>query len=459
MSITLSPTATHRLVLTYGLVVISASVFIAIRTLYLSEFEGPWISDTWRPSFGFSLFLSLAVVSVILTVRWPVWCLCAYLFVEHSSRRYGPELGFIYAAGITEWMAILGSTGVVLWWLKGRSESRPLFPRLVIITGLLCGWALLSATVDMYRAEHTAFEVRHHPIRYLNGFLICVVAGLAIRRRIDFQMVVLAFTAALFWRCLLTPESLHLDGDAGQLIAIAIPLLIMSVWTARHVLFRIACIVGVVYFAHIIFVIQSRGAGVGLIAGLLSFWLLSSRRWFVLAIAAPILLLSFVVLVDTEFGKRIRGSLPGGSTYNTVESRFRLWGGALRMSRDYWLTGVGPGNYSTRIDDYRIERTGVSAAHNNVLSVLAELGVPGLLFYAATLILALVHLYRIADRHGGNWPGPESRAAFAALTAHTFAGAFITRHDQGLLFLLIGVAAAFHCASSCPRLDPERPIP
>jgi len=373
--------------------------------------------------------------------------------VEHSSRRYGAELGFIYAAGITELMAVLGSAGVVVWWLKSPAETRPLLPPLVILTGALCGWALISATVDFFRLEHTVFEVKHHPVRYLDGFLLCAVAGTAIRSRVDFQFIVYAFVVAIIWRCVIEPDSLHLDGDAGELIAIAVPLLLMTVWTARHTLIRAACVAGVVYLVYILFVIQSRGAGVGLAAGLISLWLLSTRRWAYLVFGAPALLLCFVVVYDSEFGARIRGSVPGGSTFNTVESRFRLWSGALEMSRDYWLTGVGPGNYSTRIQDYKQGRGSVTAAHNNVLSVLAELGLPGLILYAAIVILALRLLCKLSGHRLSAWPGPESRAVFGALMAHIFAGAFITRHDQGLLFLLLGAAAALCSIDSQTRRD------
>ena len=450
----LSPLVVRRLLRLYWFAVIAVAVLISSQSLGRTEFIGPWIPEAWQPSIGFSLFLSFAVLSLVFVVRWPIWCLCAYVFVEHSSKRYSPELGYIYSSGMPEWMAILGAMGVALWWLENPQDRHKPRVTLLYLTCAMCAWAMISSTAAMLRADHLAFEVRHHPARYIDGLLLCTVAAKVIRQRMHFLIVIASLTAAITWRTLVSHDTLHLDGDVGELIAIAVPMLLICAMVGPHWSTRAVCAIGALYFLRLIFIVQSRGAGVGLVSGLFGLWLLSFRRWLLLIVMVPPLILGAVLLQQSGFLDRIIGSVPGGSTYSTVQSRLTLWGNAIRMSRDHWLIGVGPGNYALRMEEYDRLDSGI-AAHSNYLSVLSELGAPGLLLYLTLFVTALVMLWRRGRRHASAWPCPEARAVFAALLAYLGAGAFISRHDQALAFILVGVAAALTSAGYESSLDTD----
>jgi hypothetical protein len=76
----------------------------------------------------------------------------------------------------------------------------------------------------------------------------------------------------------------------------------------------------------------------------------------------------------------------------TVRMRLDYWRVGMRMARDHWLSGVGPGAFGAAYPVY--QRPGeppVQQAHNDYLQVLCETGFFGLLFFAgfwAWIVLA-----------------------------------------------------------------------
>ncbi|MHB9081178.1 MAG: O-antigen ligase family protein [Pirellulaceae bacterium] len=209
----------------------------------------------------------------------------------------------------------------------------------------------------------------------------------------------------------------------------------------------------IVCFAGLLVRLQSRGAVVGCVFSMIAMWLQSFRRWTALLIAIPLLLLAAIYLRDSSLASRFAGSLPGGSTYDSVYSRLVLWRSAWEMSVDHWFLGVGPGNFPAVSQSYE-SNIDLYAAHSNILTLLAELGVPGLVLYLSLLATAIFTTWRVGQQSPLEWPSPECRAVVGAVVAHIAAGCFITRHDQALLFILIGVASSL---TGKPRRTGEEP--
>jgi len=71
--------------------------------------------------------------------------------------------------------------------------------------------------------------------------------------------------------------------------------------------------------------------------------------------------------------------------------RFTLWQAAFINFQDYWLTGVGPGNFGRallRLNDPAFPRHQISTAHSIYFNTAAELGIIGLLAGAYLYLLA-----------------------------------------------------------------------
>ncbi|MBM3256591.1 MAG: O-antigen ligase family protein, partial [Candidatus Moranbacteria bacterium] len=82
-----------------------------------------------------------------------------------------------------------------------------------------------------------------------------------------------------------------------------------------------------------------------------------------------------------------------GDYYNSLHSRLMIWQSAWKISQDYWLTGVGAGNFQEAYLDYQkyfnepyIEWA-VPMPHNIFLAFQTQLGILGLLSFVSIVIL------------------------------------------------------------------------
>jgi O-antigen ligase len=100
---------------------------------------------------------------------------------------------------------------------------------------------------------------------------------------------------------------------------------------------------------------------------------------------------------------------PSFESINTATSlRLPIWAAAVRMAEDNWMTGVGPRGFRFAYSDYasatderwtqRLPTGGARAshAHQTLLDIACETGVPGLAGFAA-LCAALIQLWRRAS--------------------------------------------------------------
>ena len=118
----------------------------------------------------------------------------------------------------------------------------------------------------------------------------------------------------------------------------------------------------------------SRGAWLGLAISVLIFALLKEPR--LLALIVILALLSPMFLPPVVMNRIASiGSLEDSSN----AYRITIWIAALRMIKDYWLTGVGLGltAFSRVYRDYMIAGASAVHAHNLYLEVCLELGVIG----------------------------------------------------------------------------------
>jgi hypothetical protein len=102
----------------------------------------------------------------------------------------------------------------------------------------------------------------------------------------------------------------------------------------------------------------------------------------------------------------------------TKDARFVLWRESLPMLRDYWLCGIGLGNYAQVMPQYESDYTPMTLpnnAHNDWLELMLEIGAPTALALYALFALFLVLTFQRLRRQQDTilrWIG---FAAFSAL--------------------------------------------
>lgn len=133
---------------------------------------------------------------------------------------------------------------------------------------------------------------------------------------------------------------------------------------------------------------QSRGSMLGVAVGLFALALWHDRRflWVI-----PLAALGFFGAVQvlgagslSEFISRI--DVAGGST---LPGRLEIWQRAIYMIRDFPFTGIGIGTFDpvahALYPFILFANATIPHAHNMLLEVAVDLGIPGLVFYAALL--------------------------------------------------------------------------
>lgn len=185
--------------------------------------------------------------------------------------------------------------------------------------------------------------------------------------------------------------------DFGFLLATVVPLALVRLQGAVNRTTRGVSLVALPLMLAAVLTTFSRSALVGLaVAGA---WALGTGRarlrWGVLAVAGLVVIGAVSYAVQPE---KIESSFAQKEYIGqaNVESRLRFWGVALEMWQTSPLLGVGPGNYQGRFTEFQpfFETLGSPVAHNAYFSVLAELGLVGLVLFVVFLALSWRHLRR-----------------------------------------------------------------
>jgi putative inorganic carbon (hco3(-)) transporter len=154
---------------------------------------------------------------------------------------------------------------------------------------------------------------------------------------------------------------------------------------------------------------QSRGSILGVFIGLFALAVWHDRRflWVI-----PLAALGLLVMVQvwgsgslTEFVSRM--DTTGGGTF---PGRMEIWQRAIYMIQDFPFSGVGIGTFDPVAHVlYPFFLVGpdvqIPHAHNMLLEVAVDLGIPGLVFYAALLSAFAFSVWRAYQKAARPWRG------------------------------------------------------
>ena len=145
---------------------------------------------------------------------------------------------------------------------------------------------------------------------------------------------------------------------------------------------------------------QSRGGWLGAVVGLLGVAIWRDRRFAWLIVVGALALI--VLIVMGYGGALIDFVLRMDAQSGTLASRMEVWQRGLMMVQDNPYTGIGIGTYNTvahLMYPFFIAAPDevVAHAHNNLLEVAVDVGIPGLVAYIALLtgfVVCAIRAYR-----------------------------------------------------------------
>ena len=203
----------------------------------------------------------------------------------------------------------------------------------------------------------------------------------------------------------------------------------------------------------------SRGGFVGLVAVMLVLWL-SNRRKMLALVLVSVLALSVYEAAPASYWSHISTIQDTGE--GTAKGRLDSWMAAWKMFKDNPL-GVGGGQFAMHFPEYQGDAFGSHGmwgreAHSLWFTLLAELGIPGTILFAAHVQAnwkTLRHLRKLSPVEERPLPVLLSTAFLASLAGYFAAGTFLSTlyypHYWYLSALIVAADRTLARASSDSR--------
>ncbi len=149
----------------------------------------------------------------------------------------------------------------------------------------------------------------------------------------------------------------------------------------RAMYFAACCIMGLCMIYTF-----SRGGWLGLMFAAVVFLVLIDRRFIFLILLGGVVLVLFSPETITA-----RFSSIGNMSDTSTSYRVSIWMGTLKMLKDYWITGIGPGTeaFNMVYPAYSYNTISAPHSHNLYLQIICDTGVLGVIVF---LILVIVFI-------------------------------------------------------------------
>lgn len=323
--------------------------------------------------------------------------------------------------------------------LVGETGASPAIARMLVAAscGFVCCF-LLMAAVGVWAAYDTAAALSRFLLFLPGVFFVLIAAPLAARCSLrsgeEWLVIVanlLALGAALFYfssrgvfdrqiwgQVIPLPIMQWSNNQTAQILAITLPFAVYALWLGATQHRRTIGLIGaftLVVVLGTLLITGSRGAGIGIVSGVMLVFYLLIRynvvmcnvrtfrwRWVVdggvVLFIGILLALYIAIVVSPSLDARLGISAQGGSAF----SRIALWRETISLIPDYFYTGSGLAStamvYSTYA--YLVHVPYLFHAHNLYLQVALEQGIPGLIAWlglVATTSFYAINVLRVAD--------------------------------------------------------------
>jgi O-antigen ligase len=389
----------------------------------------------------------LGIMSLVLVPRFPAVALGTFVLAAYGLPRYMDRFTGVLTLNLLNWISVLAIIGWAIWAVRVRANLR-IKNWLTLTMSTFIVWVGVTMLAAWTRGEWIGYYPRHHPEQYFQGMALFLIAAHTLGQRTPawWFLLLLCFLPSL--QAVQLGSKIYLDNDTPLLSAIIFPAALLGAASAPHLAQRMVFGLLAVNMLRIITVAQNRGAAVAFACALTIVWWNSRYRLRIALIGIPAILVGASLLVPQGYVERFRALWNPEASHWTeslnlapARGRLTLWDTAIRMVADRPIVGVGAGNYPHATANYARMKSR-QPAHNNVLDVAAEMGIPGVALYLALFVGAVFALQGVIRRARSEWPEPIARIVQAALVAYLGGGLFMSRQDMQLAYLLLGWVVA-----------------
>lgn len=378
-----------------GIVVVMNLKRLAEYVLMVGLFLAPFIPLIVTDSLFFPFITGKAfALRILIEILFGIWAVLALLYPEYRPRRSGMFLALGALLVILTAATLLGENPYRSFWSNfERMEGLVTFLHLFVYFVLL---------ISVFKRERLWYWFFH---TFLGVGVILVLHS---------------FAQMMGWASI-TQGAVRINSSLGNASYFAVTLLFLvfltlvyatESWGKRR---GITFLYGLFALIQIFFLFntQTRGATLGLLGGfLISFLFIAwrERRLIMLQRTAIGLLVAlvvfggvFVVLRDQPLirNNEVLTRLADIS-FSAGQSRFLIWGVALKGFKERPVLGWGPENFNLVFDKYYDpglydQEQWFDRAHNIFLDWLIHTGILGLMAYLALFVLAFYYLWRIPE--------------------------------------------------------------
>jgi putative inorganic carbon (hco3(-)) transporter len=348
-------------------------------------FPGRWLPMAWHPYLLLSLFLF-----------WPLHWI-KYLrskphaaAIPHSARHPLTSPLTIPVLLLLLWLP------VTLWAATDR-------PTAWAAAGyLLFGLALFLALTNWA-------PLRTHP-EWLAWSLLAIGVGLAlvsppiVEWKPQFRLFYLPLYDQLTSIPLDLGDTIHANVLAAALVIVFPLFLSLIIWQMRTGYRWLALVSAALAFVVFFMVILTQSRG-GYLALGCSLAIVTLLHWPALWYTAPVLVVAGIVAVNQIGLTTLLNAFSADSAIGGWSERIHIWTQAYHALTDFALTGIGIGNFTTVIPllyPLRAQITDFPHAHNLLLQIGVDLGLPGLIVYLAIQMLLFIMALSVLRDHARN---------------------------------------------------------
>lgn len=266
--------------------------------------------------------------------------------------------------------------------------------------------------------------------------------------------------------------SISINGVGGVVVFFA-PLFLSLAWrpptltlpggrAVGQTWLRVSALLALLITLGTLLLTQSRGAILGLAAGLLAWAIWRNRRWLVIVALIVAVLIFIVATGRLQVASSTLLALGSGlGNVSSAEGRFELWQRGMYMIQDFAFTGIGLGTVDRVVPllyplfSFAPDAK-VTHVHNQLLEVAVDMGLPALVAYVALLAAFFFAAWRVAKTSAD----PALRALVAGLACgmlgHQVFGltdAFLLGTKPALvMWIFYGVVAGIYIHLHLPAL-------
>jgi O-antigen ligase len=402
-------------------------------------FDGLLSDVQWTPAYVGLLLYVFSVVTYRAPLATPGLVLALVALLLGGGKIRVPPVLIAFGA-------------FILWGLVGYTQSSyawVVWDRLILLGKL---WLIAFVIVNALR---TPAQIR----LFVVFFLVCFATHPARGAIFNYFYGHTVFGRAL-WN--------HIYGNPNDLAALTLfPLgLAIALMKDLNIWIRRGALVSVVVLIALVLMTQSRGGflALALIGAVVAFKMPKGRRRVRTFASVVMIAVTAIVIAPSGVWDRVSGLSEGTEADSSAEQRWEIWQVSREIAADHRFYGVGVGAYRWAHHDYTVSdprfpsARGARDSHSTYLTILAEMGWPGLFIFMAMIGISLNEARR-ARRRLRHAPAANMLVGAVALALIGFLAAGIFGTFAQLAFLYLHLALLTVLCRAAIRRPARRPRP